>query len=621
MQALSRHLAANSQPKERQITRSFALLVIARNNHPRVIYQKPLSTVFSCNKRRLIIKNTPSSELPTFRCFTTTRTAATPTGTTQQLPTATNSSTNTTTAKNASEATSSHDVHILKLLQKGRLDKVVKVLEELFHLEKSSCIKLSTFHSILSNCSQSRHHNAGFQAEAFLAMMMEFYHLDRIVAVSHDDGDDGQKVTAMDEKAFDLCIGAWANSRHPQAGERAEQILHRMERLSQRGPLKQHVKPTILSYNATIGAYAKIGKPIEAQRILEALQQAYQNGNTDIRPNVQSWNMVLDAWSKSGDPKAGEQAHVILGRMIKHYKDNILLERPNAITYNTVMNCLAKTGQATKAERMLERMYHDYADRGNEAAKPNVRSFNIVIDGWANIQDGDRAEAILNRMLELHNSVGDEEFKPLQIRPDVVTYNSVINAYAKAGNVEHAERVMKRMYNDYQKGGNERAKPNVRSFTIVLGAWSKSGKANAGERAEAILDNMIRMHRDGKLDIKPTAFIYTAIINTWAELGNTQRAEAVFGRMLKDYQSGNVGARPTLPSIRAVLKAWYNSGASNTGEQADFVLVWMSNFHLNPDVSTLVSARRCWELHKKDDPKAQERIKEIQEQIFALEQT
>jgi hypothetical protein len=108
-------------------------------------------------------------------------------------------------------------------------------------------------------------------------------------------------------------------------------------------------------------------------------------------------------------------------------------------------------------------------------------------------------------------------------------------------------------------------------------------------------------------------------MNTWSEVGNAKRAEAVFERMRQDYLKGNVFAKPTLPCFRSLLKAWYNSEAVGAGEQADFLLEWLPSFGLKPDVSTLITVRRCWELHRDDDPRAKERIYQVQEQILALE--
>ena len=70
-----------------------------------------------------------------------------------------------------------------------------------------------------------------------------------------------------------------------------------------------------------------------------------KQGHDDMYPDTITYNSVIDAWAKSGDPSAGRKAESLLSEMLEQYK------------------------------------------MGNEAVKPNTITFSSVIDAWANSRD------------------------------------------------------------------------------------------------------------------------------------------------------------------------------------------------------------------------------------------
>ena len=95
-------------------------------------------------------------------------------------------------------------------------------------------------------------------------------------------------------------------------------------------------------------------------------------------------------------------------------------------------------------------------------------------------------------------------------------------------------------------------------------------------------------------------------------LKKPEKAREVFDRMLDDYKKGNRTAKPKLEAFRALLQAHINAKVPNAGELADALLDQLKKLQLTPDVSTLLSVKRCWKCSVGHDPEAPKRLKELE---------
>lgn len=102
-----------------------------------------------------------------------------------------------------------------------------------------------------------------------------------------------------------------------------------------------------------------------------------RQGRTNARPNIITINCVLDALAKSGQASRAEQ---LLTRIEQDESNDAVLDgiRLNAISYTCVIDAYAKSpekGAAQRAEAVFKRMDQAYRG-GNEDAKPTSQSFN-----------------------------------------------------------------------------------------------------------------------------------------------------------------------------------------------------------------------------------------------------
>jgi pentatricopeptide repeat protein len=208
---------------------------------------------------------------------------------------------------------------------------------------------------------------------------------------------------------------------------------------------------------------------------------------------------VMNAWAKSGQPNSGYKAEELLRELESRSKANPDLT-PSAEVYTVVMDAWAKSGMeiaGEKAEKLLQEL--ETKSRGNSQLQPTIKSYTSTLDAWARsnrADSGDRAETLL-RTLE-RNSQGNPN-----PRLAVPMYNSVINAWARQGNVERCETILGQLCS----GGGVR--PDSMSFGTALNALQRSGRADAGERADQYLAVM------AALNIKPSIVCYRVARNCW----------------------------------------------------------------------------------------------------------
>lgn len=179
-------------------------------------------------------------------------------------------------------------------------------------------------------------------------------------------------------------------------------------------------KPDMTSFTTITIAYAKQGKPLEAEKILEQLEELYATTKERrLRPSTTIYNTIIDAWAKSNEENSALRAHSILKNM-KNMTDALI--RPDEVSYSGVINAYGRSNNPKAAEALLEEIESGVV----KFVKPNTVIMNCVIDAWAKTNETDRfyaaqrAEAILERMEQ-------ESASNLLIKPDKISYTSVLN--------------------------------------------------------------------------------------------------------------------------------------------------------------------------------------------------
>jgi len=147
----------------------------------------------------------------------------------------------------------------------------------------------------------------------------------------------------------------------------------------------------VLQYNVVINAWAKSGSKgaaAEAEKLLSEMHRLHERGDPQVKPNVVTYGAVIDAYAKSGERGAAARADTLLANMIQlHQMDPVRNAdlQPNTYVFNTVINCWAKSKEpdaASKAEEMLVAMGRLHTG-GAPNLKPDAFTYTAVIDASA----------------------------------------------------------------------------------------------------------------------------------------------------------------------------------------------------------------------------------------------
>lgn len=195
--------------------------------------------------------------------------------------------------------------------------------------------------------------------------------------------------------------------------------------------------------------------------------------------------------------------------------------------------------------------------------KVNLNTFNFLIDGWAFSGESDscdKAMSLLERMEEMYYSYGDNS----PVCPDVRSYTKVINALSRSkgrDSANLAEQFLYKMDRLSESGENPSAKPNTFTYTAAIEAQANSGMKGSPEKAEELLIKMINTYQRGDPDVSPNARCFNAVISSYAKCaqpGAAQQAEILFERLDGLYMSGLEEAKPNSFNYNSLITAWAN---------------------------------------------------------------
>ena len=388
------------------------------------------------------------------------------------------------------------------------------------------------------------------------------------------------------DRTYAWLFREWTTGPHsdrPEAADRASGILLRME--ADLPP--SHPLLGARTYTKAVSARARAGGH-NAGRRAEGILRRMGAGSAGVaevaRPNAYTYNAVINAWANSGDfPLASERAEQLLAEMERSADPRV---RPTIVTWNAVLDCLAKAGGRQGAERaeellrQLESRYEEAAAAGREPGgvpRPNARSFNTVMNAWAKSgteEAASKAVNILDLMERLSTLIGDDASgdgtgavswsggrgaRNPGVRPDVVSFSTAINAWARSPHRDKAEQVLgllRRMARPHKAadGGEEEAaaalRPNVVIYNSVLNACAYSVGDTAAEQNRAVEvahDILKRMEREAEEDpsggVIPDQVTYGTFLKVCAnQMTDTEaRAKVVSVIFRKAARSGQVG--------------------------------------------------------------------------------
>ena len=263
--------------------------------------------------------------------------------------------------------------------------------------------------------------------------------------------------------------------------ERMNEFMNKMEQYSLKAD--ERLCNTILNH------YAQAGTFESAERAESFLLNLKKMGESDksVRPNVYTYNILLNAWGRSNHPNF---AH----RMISIY-ESMLLDQviPDDVTYNTILFHLAKTerniGMADKVLQDIESCNKD------NVVKHQLKydTYSILMKAYIKFRDAENATKLLFRWFDVvrrNPTTGMSKDRDLVVQSMTPLYHQLAHMWAQLGDLERATTVTEKIYDLYMDGNRERSTnvvgkrhhnttipepPSVRTYLLLYEAWNKSG--------------------------------------------------------------------------------------------------------------------------------------------------
>jgi len=246
----------------------------------------------------------------------------------------------------------------------------------------------------------------------------------------------------------------------------------------------------------------------------------------------------------------------------------------DTVAYNTVLKALAKSTPAmlTDLPNTAATTFSDTGRGSGSSSSSDTPNLNTV--HWKNmprIAAAERAQTLLLEMVEDHEqqraqnqdwyernacgNLSEEELVAgpprVRVKPNVRSFSTVMDAWSRTGNVVEALQVLQLLKERYEANNDVALQPNIVSYNSILSAYSKCrGGQQAAEDCQAFLESM---------PVEPDVVSYNCCLHAWARSGAPdagERAEAILRSM------------PVAPNARSytiVMDAWSRSSSSSVG--------------------------------------------------------
>jgi pentatricopeptide repeat protein len=224
--------------------------------------------------------------------------------------------------------------------------------------------------------------------------------------------------------SLSMCMSVlttWSKSKSSRRGHRAEKLLTLMENDG------NFPDPTVECYTAVLNCYAGSHKPDAAQRAETLLRRMEEKG---IQANLVSFTCVLIAWARSENI---ETAPIKAEQIFQEILDRNL--EPDRFVYSGLITAWGRStleDSIFKVEEYLQRVKDMQHERSTSSQRPTVVEYTATIQAYANYvaRNIHRSRMVAERVESLLDEMLDSD-DPL-LRPNTLTYAAVLSAIAGA---------------------------------------------------------------------------------------------------------------------------------------------------------------------------------------------
>ena len=459
---------------------------------------------------------------------------------------------------------------------------------------------------------------------------------------------------------YTIAVTAWSKSGHPDSAERATGIVNRMKErnialnevtynawmhaymiknnISMVEEIFQNMKETIPTkirvqeWNILLLAHAKQGRPKEAEEIVKTMVRRYNSGTSEVLPDLISYSILLDAWSKSDEEGRGFRAETILDSIEERdisFDKTTYAESTASSPYVAAMRTIIYSGE----DNIVERVESIYKRVLVQDVTPDAYIYATLLEAYASARSADASKKVSEVLAMMQEKLND-----ISIEDKTVVYNAALKLLKQSrepNSIDRAEELFMKMKaegiadeftygtmlalytnkdgNSIDSSSSQRTEELLEEITsekginkntlhmnIAMNSLIKAGKI---KEAVGMLEEMEEEYRNGNYFLQPNTVTYSNLMHGWIKSNDPQKSKqavVVYDKMIAMFKSGNTEAKPNFVSYVTLVDSIVKSGEVGAAERAEKIVRDMyqsykrgeSNFKPNAQlVSTVID---CW---------------------------
>ncbi|CAJ1949263.1 unnamed protein product [Cylindrotheca closterium] len=346
-----------------------------------------------------------------------------------------------------------------------------RVLMRLLELSKSGYPELmpdaKSFEKVMQAWSKTNNPKAPMSVDTLLSRMKNEYTKTKNEAVKPN------------ARTFELALLTWSRSRQPEAPDRAEALLQEMERTYLDGD--ESMRPSRGAYTTLMVTWQRSKRKNASSKVLDAfedLRQKYIDGEIHLRPDAYVYSVVVDSFAQQGDAVG---AQTIFDTMLEEYCNGNEEAKPDIESYNKLLRAYTFSKDNEKAQK-AEKLFQGIKNLGL-GLSPNRQTLIEMISVWSFSHD----DPIAAEMCEQYFV----ELKRKNYEATVATYTNVINALNKSKDptaVSRAKKLLEALIHDVEEGFVQ--KPFFNPYKKFLQTVSRSNIPRRNEQAKKLLRSL-----------------------------------------------------------------------------------------------------------------------------------
>eukprot|EP00584_Thalassiosira_punctigera_P014760 CAMPEP_0172553960 /NCGR_PEP_ID=MMETSP1067-20121228/52547_1 /TAXON_ID=265564 ORGANISM="Thalassiosira punctigera, Strain Tpunct2005C2" /NCGR_SAMPLE_ID=MMETSP1067 /ASSEMBLY_ACC=CAM_ASM_000444 /LENGTH=674 /DNA_ID=CAMNT_0013342243 /DNA_START=166 /DNA_END=2191 /DNA_ORIENTATION=+ len=351
---------------------------------------------------------------------------------------------------------------------------------------------------------------------------------------------------------------------------------------------RPRLHPSVESSNCNSRRRKYNNRPLVNAPVLSVSLDADEQQQTSLSGNINIHDAANDIISRAVEQQNSKANGVVNGQSQPQSRPQQWQKKQHRYQKQRNINNSRKNNKAMADPEFL-RKRTDALLRKTEGSKADKRTFDWLIDAWSYSSEEDAADqalSLLSRMEELR----DADNTSAVVAPDVKSYTKVINAVARSARAdagERAEEILERMIHF----GDPELRPNTFTYTYVIDAYARSPSPKAPHAAQRLIEEMERLRAEGDPEVRPTTRAWNSVISAWAQWKGEEMAWGRIGSGAERAQAcldimeewadatGNEEVRPNSYNYNSVISALAHSQDEGAASRAEKILERMETLH------------------------------------------